>query len=149
MTPNTRTNLAATLLRIALAASYLSAVADRFGFWGQPGTGSVAWGNFENFLAYTATLNWFAPPALIPVLGWTATIAEVLIAIALLTGFYLTTASLASTLLLLTFALTMTLATGPEPPLSYSVWTATTASLLLTTLQTTKPPNTRPLKATP
>jgi hypothetical protein len=44
-------------LRLALAAAYLSSVADRFGLWGA----GVGWGNFANFLDYTAKLNPFLP----------------------------------------------------------------------------------------
>ena len=39
------TRFAATALRVALAAGFLSAVADRFGLWGMPGTPGVAWGD--------------------------------------------------------------------------------------------------------
>ncbi len=134
MTNTMATSLAGTVLRIALSISYLSAVADRFGLWGDVGTGSVAWGNFDNFLAYTSVLNWYAPAPLIPLLGWTATVAEVVIAIGLLSGFWLTWLAYSSFALLLLFALTMTIATGPEAALSYSVWTAAMASFLLATL---------------
>ena len=48
--------LAAWILRLALAFSFLSAVADRFGLWGQFGAARVAWGDFGHFTAYTAQL---------------------------------------------------------------------------------------------
>ena len=57
--------LAVWLLRVALAYSFLSAVADRFGLWGQFGVTGVAWGDFERFTAYTAELLWFLPPFLV------------------------------------------------------------------------------------
>jgi hypothetical protein len=38
--------LAVRLLRVALAFSFLSAVADRFGLWGQFGVDGVSWGDF-------------------------------------------------------------------------------------------------------
>ena len=41
--------LAVWLLRVALAFCFLSAVADRFGLWGQFSVGGVAWGDFERF----------------------------------------------------------------------------------------------------
>ena len=50
---------------MALAFSFLSAVADRFGLWGQFGVGGVAWGDFERFTAYTARLLWFLPQSLV------------------------------------------------------------------------------------
>ena len=57
--------LAVWLLRVALAFSFLSAVADRFGLWGPFGVAGVAWGDFERFTAYTARLLWFLPPSLV------------------------------------------------------------------------------------
>ena len=64
--PHLRTalsRLAPWLARLALAAAFLSAVADRLGLWGPPGTPGVAWGSFEPFLAYTATINpWLFRP---------------------------------------------------------------------------------------
>src|ERR1044071_4265663 len=53
-------------LRIALAAGFLSAVADRFGLWGPAGAANVAWGAWQAFVDYVAKLNWFAPPASTP-----------------------------------------------------------------------------------
>ena len=118
-------------LRGALAASYLSACADRFGFWGAPGKAGVAWGNWQSFIDYVAVLNGFLPASFHPLLGWAATIAEIVIAIGLLFGWRLREFAAASGILLLLFALTMTFATGIKPPLDYSVWTASAASFLL------------------
>ena len=56
-------------VRYALAITFLSAVADRFGFWGAPGAENVAWGSWSNFLEYTALLNPWAPERFVPVLG--------------------------------------------------------------------------------
>lgn len=118
-------------LRVALAASYLSAVADRFGLWGAAGTPGVSWGNFENFIQYTGTLNFFMPKILIPVTAWVATILEVLIAILLLAGIRIKETGYASALLLAAFFITMTIANGIKGPLDYSVFTACAASLVL------------------
>ena len=41
-------------LRLGIGVGFLSAVADRFGLW--PAEVS-AWGNWENFLAYTQLIN--------------------------------------------------------------------------------------------
>ena len=127
-------SLAALFTRVALAAAYLSAVADRFGLWGAPGDPNVGWGNFEHFLAYTAMLNWYWPSSMIPLLGWTATIIEIVLAVLLLAGLFVREAALASGALLIIFAVSMTAALGAEPPLSYSVWTAAGASFLLAAL---------------
>lgn len=122
---------AEVFLRVALAASFLSAVADRFGMWGAPGEPGVAWGAWDPFVEYVALLNWFAPAALHAPLGWIATIAEVIIAIGLLVGWKLRWFALASGGLLMLFAVTMTIATGIKSPLDYSVFTAAAASFLL------------------
>src|SRR5262249_55933383 len=47
----------AWLLRVGLAAAFLSAVADRFGLWGQPGSRGVSWGDMAHFYDYTAEVN--------------------------------------------------------------------------------------------
>src|SRR5437899_12739196 len=36
-----------------LGASFLSAVADRFGLWGPHGAKNVSWGDFAHFVEYT------------------------------------------------------------------------------------------------
>src|ERR1700757_2540601 len=92
---------AAFFLRIALGVGFLSAVADRFGFWEPAGAQSVAWGNFQSFLAYTAKLNPWCPAPLIPVLGWAVTLAETVLGLALILGFQIRIASLCSGLLTL------------------------------------------------
>ena len=118
-------------LRIALAAAFLSAVADRFGIWGANGTHGVSWGDWSHFVAYTGKLLWFLPSALVNPAAWVATIAEAGLAIALLTGLRSRIVALASAALLASFALTMTVALGIKAPLDYSVFTAAAAALLL------------------
>ena len=118
-------------LRIALAAAFLSAVADRFGLWGPPGTVGVAWGNWPNFIAYVARLNWFLPPALIPVVAWIATIAETVLGLALLAGIYRRMVAFTSAALLFLFGITMALSVGVKAPLNYSVFSAACGALLL------------------
>ncbi len=46
-------NFSSVFLRLALGLSFLSAVADRFGWWGAFGHPNVAWGSFARFVAYT------------------------------------------------------------------------------------------------
>jgi len=131
MTPNGKLLLACFFARTALAASFLSAVADRLGLWGVPGSPGVAWGHVQNYEGYVATLNWFLPQPAVPVLGWTASIAEVVIAIGLLVGWKLKWFATAGGLLLLLFAVAMTAAIGPKSPLDYSVFSAAAAAWLL------------------
>lgn len=114
-------------LRLALAAAYLSSVAARFGFWDE----GVGWGNFQNFLEYTAQLNPFLPPSFVPFLGWTATIAETLFAFLLIIGFRIKETAFLSGVMLILFAVGMTLGFGFKEPFDYSVYTASAASFLL------------------
>lgn len=118
-------------LRLALAAAYLSSVASRFGLWGE----GMGWGNFENFLAYTAKLNPFLPASFIPFVGWTATVAETLFAVLLIIGFRVRETAFLSGVMLILFAAGMTLGFSVKEPLDYSVYTASAASFLLAAFQ--------------
>src|SRR3954447_14651384 len=124
-------NAAPVAMRMALAAGFLSAVADRFGLWGPIGTPGVSWGGFAKFLDYTATILPYLPTPLVAVAGWGATVAETVLGGAFLAGVRVRRSALASGVLLLTFAIAMTTALGPEAPLSYSVWTAAAGAFLL------------------
>lgn len=117
--------------RCALAAGFLSAVADRFGVWGAPGAPGVAWGAWAPFVAYTAKLNLGAPPLLAQVLAIAATTAEVVLGFALLAGWRLRAVAFASAALLFAFALAMVASGSPKAALDYSVFSAAAAALLL------------------
>ena len=118
-------------LRCALGFSFLSAVADRFGWWGAFGQPNVAWGNFARFVAYTGQLNWFLPEATYPTLAITATIAEALLGILLVLGWQTRIAALLSGAMLFVFAVTMTAALGIKAPLTFGVFTAMGGAFLL------------------
>ncbi|MCW9708042.1 MauE/DoxX family redox-associated membrane protein [Fodinibius salsisoli] len=118
-------------LRLALGFTFLSAVADRFGLWGPPGTANVAWGNFQNFLSYTATLNPYLPTDLIPLLGWFVTAGEIGLGLALIFGFRTRWAALLSGFLLFTFILGITLSNSIKGALDYSVFTASAGAFML------------------
>lgn len=117
--------------RLGLGIAFLSAVADRFGLWGAPGEPGVAWGNFENFLAYTASLNPFLPESVIPLLGWVVTAAEAILGVLLIVGFRLRETAVASGLLLLAFAFGVTIGTGFKRALDLSIFAASAGALLL------------------
>lgn len=118
-------------LRLALGIDFLSAVADRFGLWGPPGTPSVAWGNFHNFLVYTAKLNPWFPASWIPTVGWIATLCEICFGIALIIGYRTRAAAVLSGLLTLAFAIGMVFGVGIHAPLDYSVFAISAGALLL------------------
>ena len=134
--------IASWVARIALAAGFLSAVADRFGLWGAPGAPNVAWGDWPHYLQAVALLNGFAPKALVPAIGVIATAAESTIGILLLIGFRLRWTAYAATALLLGFGTAMSIALGIKAPLDYSVFAAAGAAFLLAAAQpvrTTRP----------
>lgn len=117
--------------RLSLSTAYLSAVADRIGWWGPIGSANISWGNFSNFLAAVTYLSPWAHNTLIPILGIGVTILEVILPLFLIIGYQLRLTSLISFLLLIIFALSMTFADGIKSPMNYSVFTAAACSLLI------------------
>ena len=117
--------------RIALGAAFLSAVADRFGFWGAYGQPHVAWGDFSHFTMYAGKVNSFLPGRVIPVVAWIATVAETVFGLGLILGIYKRAISLGSAMLLLLFALAMAISFGVKAPLDYSVFGASAGAFLL------------------
>jgi len=122
---------AGLILRIVLAITMLSAVADRFGIWGAPGSNGVAWETWENFVLYTQTLNPYANKATAEVLGGIATFLEVVLSLLLLFGFKTRIAALGTALLLFFFGFAMAVSVSVKAPFDYSVWTSAAAALLL------------------
>src|SRR6476646_7581755 len=123
--------LSSVVLRYGLGIGFWSAVADRFGLWGAFGQPNVEWGNFSRFLEYTHTLNWYLPAGMIPLIGVIATGAEILFGLLLLIGWHTRAAALLTGLLLVTFAVAMTLALGVKAPLNYAVLTGVGGAFLL------------------
>lgn len=113
--------------RFALGVSFLSAVADRFGLWGKLGT----WGNFAIFEQYTAKLLFMLPQFSISFFAWAATIAEIVLGVALVLGIWPRWVAWSSALLLALFAMAMTLSLGIKRPLDYSVFSASACAVLL------------------
>jgi uncharacterized membrane protein YphA (DoxX/SURF4 family) len=120
-------------LRLALGISFLSAVADRFGIWGVYGQRNVAWGNYARFVDYTAKLDWFLPAAMIPAVALIATAAEALFGLLLVIGWKTRITAFLSGVLLMAFAMAMTVALGAKAPLNFSVFSAAGGAFLLAT----------------
>ncbi len=118
-------------LRIALSAGFLSAVADRFGWWGKDVS---VWGNWENFIAYTQQLNPWIPDTLINFTGATATALEVILAIGLLINYKTPLVAKCSGVLLLIFGLAMAFTLSLKAPLDYSVFTGAAGAFALSLL---------------
>lgn len=127
-------SLAVLYARIALGAAFLSGIASRFGLYGK----DVGYGNFVNFTRYTAQVNSFMPAATIPFLAWTATGAELLLGVLLISGIWPRWVALASAILLFLFGAAMTASAGIKSPLDYSVFSASAAAWLLA-VQTSLP----------
>jgi putative oxidoreductase len=110
--------------RIALGAAFLSGIASRFGLYGK----NVGYGNFANFVRYTAEVNSFMA----------ATAAEFVLGIALILGVWLRWVALGSALLLALFGIAMAISFGIRSPLDYSVFSASATAVLLALWQTNK-----------
>jgi putative oxidoreductase len=123
--------LAPWALRWALAVTILSAVADRFGIWGPPGSANVSWGDWPHFVAYTAKVNSFLPGAVAPPLAIMATVAEALLGVALILGVFRRPVAWASAIVLALFAGAMTLSFGIKAPLNLSVFADVAAAFAL------------------
>jgi hypothetical protein len=124
--------------QIALGVTFLSAVADRFGLLGRYG----GWGNFANFTAYTAEVLSFLTASTIPFFAWAATLGETVFGLALVLYGVLPTrvvrasawpryVALGSSILLVLFAISMTISLGLKKPVDYSVFSASAGALLL------------------
>lgn len=125
------TDIFTLLLRLALGAGFLSAVASRLNLWGKHASVSLAWISFVN---YTTEVNSFLPKIFIPTIAVLATILEAGLAILLLVGFKTSYASFGAAILLLLFALAMTYSCGIKEPLDYSVFAASAGAFLLATM---------------
>lgn len=124
------------IARLAFGVTLLSAVVDRFGFWGPYGSPHVAWGDWAHFVHYCGVLNSYAPAALVPALAWISTILEVAFGVAFLIGFQLEFVAYGSAALFALFGFGMTWGTGIKSPLDASVFADAAGALLLGVLLT-------------
>src|SRR4051794_5595844 len=139
MHPPDRTRVVRVALRVSLAAAFLSAVADRFGWWEPLGQGS--WGSMSAFAAYTHQLVPFASGRLLTVIVWAATATEATVGVLLLTGWRPKLVGAATCLVLVIFGTAMAVSLGMESPLSYSVFSAASGAAAYAILGTTSPPH--------
>ncbi|MEK6280376.1 MAG: DoxX family membrane protein [Acidobacteriota bacterium] len=115
----------------AAGASFLSAVASRFGLWEK----KFSWEKFASFTSYAAEVNSFMPAFIVPFLAWAATVAELIFGISLILGLRLRWTALCSALLLAMFGTAMATSFGIKSPLDYSVFSASAGALLLALYQ--------------
>jgi uncharacterized membrane protein YphA (DoxX/SURF4 family) len=129
--PSRAIALAALYARLALAAAFLSAVASRFGIWDST-PGLAAFHKFTD--GYGAQVLSFVPRTMVPILIWSATVAETTLGILLILGIRIRWVAAASALLLAMFGTAMAISFGPKSPLEYSVYSASACALLLAVL---------------
>jgi len=113
--------------RCALGSAFLSAVASRFGLWDR----TFDLKHFANFTQYTAEVNSFLPRAFIPHVAVAATVGETSLGILLIVGLWPRWVALASAILLAMFGTAMAISLGLKSPLDYSVFSASSAAVLL------------------
>ena len=118
-------------VRLALGFAFLSAVADRFGLWGQPGMSNVAWGDFKAFEAYVSYLNPYLSGTVLSIVSWGVTLLEIVLGVLLIFGIKLEQTAFISAVLLLSFALSMSIVMGIKVPFDYSVFSASAGAFLL------------------
>ena len=127
-------------LRLSLAAAFLSASADRFGWWGPFGQGN--WGSMGRFAEYAHQLVPFASGWVLTVIVWATTATEATLGVLLLTGWRPKLVGAATCVVLIVFGTAMAVSLGVESPLSYSVFSAASAAAAYAVLGTTlAPPN--------
>ncbi|MDV3995396.1 DoxX protein [Elizabethkingia anophelis] len=122
-----RQNIAIFLLRIALAAGFLSAMSSRLNVWGAQSSG------WSKFVRYTAEVNSFLPHSWIPSLAVLSTLAESFIGILLLIGYRVRKTALCAAILTVLFGIAMSISFGCKEPLDYSVFVFSAGAFLLST----------------
>ncbi len=134
-----RVRIVRIALRLSLAAAFLSAVADRFGWWAPFKQGN--WGSMGAFADYTHQLVPFASGWFLTVIVWGATVTETSLGVLLLIGWRPKLVGAATCLVLIVFGTAMAVSLGLEAPLSYSVFSAASAAAAYAIFDTTSQPN--------
>ncbi|MEJ8803529.1 DoxX family protein [Pontibacter sp. H249] len=122
---------ASLLMRLALAFTLLSAVADRLGFWGAPGDKNVAWGEWSNYVEHMQTLVPFVSRSIASKLATVVTLLQIAFTFMFLTNLKIRWAAIGTGILFCLFALAMVNAYGIKAPLDSSVFVGIAASFLL------------------
>lgn len=115
-------------LRIALSLALLSAVADRLGMW--PVEYAV-WGNMDKFIEYTGQITSFLPAGMQNINAYLATFAETILGLLLIAGFKTRWVAMLTGILLMIFAISMTITLGIKSTFDYAVWVGSAAAFLL------------------
>ncbi len=122
-------------LRLALGVGFILPVLDRLGWLGQPGTGTVNWGDWKHFVAYTHSLVPYVSRPLADALAGLATVAEIAFGICLIVGYQLRYVARGAAILTFLFGICMATAIGIAAPFDYPVFVFTGAGLVLSKVQ--------------
>ena len=125
-------------LRLALGIGFILPVMDRLGMLGLPGSPNVGWGNWSNFTDYTNSLMPYLNRSIASLLGAIASVAEVVFGLMFIIGYKTKYAAIGSGVLTLSFALSMLFFAGYRSPFTYSVFTCSAASFLLSAIDSYK-----------
>lgn len=121
-------------MRLALGFGFILPVFDRLGILGPSGAQGVAWGTWDNFIAYTQTLVPFANESFAGVVGTFATVAETVLGICLILGWKTRIMAILTAGLTAMFGICMTIFLYPLAAVSYPVYVFTAAALLLASI---------------
>ncbi|MDV2117437.1 DoxX family protein [Alcaligenes faecalis] len=122
-------------LRLSLALTLLSAVADRFGLWGELNNFDITWGGMNRFHQDVEVLTPWLFASAIPALSWFVTILELLLGIALLLNYKSALAALLSGVLFLIFALSMSFFLSTKLMINFNVLVCSASAFLLWQLE--------------
>lgn len=129
-------SFAQLLLRFSLGIGFLLPVLDRMGYFGNPGTQNVFWGDWTSFVAYTNLLMPYLNLQVASYFSFVATVLEVVFSILLIIGYKTRLAAYGSFMLTLMFALSMMFFLHFRAPFNSSVFVVSFSSLLLASLPT-------------
>jgi hypothetical protein len=131
--------LAGWVVTVLLAAEFAGAVADRFGAFGPPGASGVSWGSWPVFVEYTATLLHDPAQVLVVAAAVGATVAEVVLAVALLSGWQRRWVGKAAAGLLAVYLVAMATSVGWDDVATYALPAQIGAALLVTVCPARRP----------
>lgn len=117
--------------KVGLAISYLSAVFDRFGFWGHLGETGVSWGSMTQFFKHVSTLCPWATENMIPVIGWVVTVLEAVIALSYIINVKNKLINIANIFLLILFIISMSLFQSIKIMINFNVIVCFSTALLI------------------
>jgi len=123
--------IAQLLLRFSLGIGFLLPVLDRIGYFGDPGTQNVFWGDWTSFAAYANLLMPYLDLQMASYVGFVATVLEVVFGILLIIGYKTRFVAYGSFMLTMIFALSMMFFLHFRAPFNSSVFVVSLSSLLL------------------